>query len=297
MENKIYIVIAVFNRLKFTKDCLESLQKQSYRNFQVIVVDDGSTDGTYQYLKENYPEIMILQGDGNLWWTGATNLGVKKALELSSSPDDYILTLNNDLIVADDYLAQLIHVSIQEKPCIVGSVSVNINNESKVVFAGLKWNKITAKYSKPKEFTNCYNELQSHNLFIQSDLLPGRGTLIPIDLFKQIGLFDEKNFPHYAADDDFSLRGRKSGLKLLVATNAVVKSHVEESGIKPISGTDKITRTIAGLRESFGSIKSVTNLSIRYRWAKKHTPIPPLYFCIDFLRVVHSFYFKKRQYK
>ena len=297
MENKIYIVIAVFNRLKFTKDCLESLQKQSYRNFQVIVVDDGSTDGTYQYLKENYPEIMILQGDGNLWWTGATNLGVKKALELSSSPDDYILTLNNDLIVADDYLAQLIHVSIQQKPCIVGSVSVNINNESKVVFAGLKWNKITAKYSKPKEFTNCYNKLQSHNLFIQSDLLPGRGTLIPIDLFKQIGLFDEKNFPHYAADDDFSLRGRKSGLKLLVATNAVVKSHVEESGLKPISGTGKTTRTIAGLRESFGSIKSVTNLSIRYRWAKKHTPIPPLYFCIDFLRVVHSFYFKKRQYK
>ena len=294
MENKIYIVIAVFNRLKFTKDCLESLQKQSYRNFQVIVVDDGSTDGTYQYLKENYPEIMILQGDGNLWWTGATNLGVKKALELSSSPDDYILTLNNDLIVADDYLAQLIHVSIQQKPCIVGSVSVNINNESKVVFAGLKWNKITAKYSKPKEFTNCYNELQSHNLFIQSDLLPGRGTLIPIDLFKQIGLFDEKNFPHYAADDDFSLRGRKSGLKLLVATNAVVKSHVEESGLKPINGTGKTTRTIAGLRESFGSIKSVTNLSIRYRWAKKHTPIPPLYFCIDFLRVVHSFYFKKR---
>lgn len=297
MENKIYIVIAVFNRLKYTKDCLESLQKQSYPNFQVIVVDDGSTDGTYQYLKENHPETIILQGDGNLWWTGATNLGVKKALELSSSADDYILTLNNDLVVDDDYLAQLVHVSIQEKPCIVGSVSVNINNESKVVFAGLKWNKITAKYSKPKEFTTSYNELQSHNLFIQSDLLPGRGTLIPISLFKEIGLFDEKNFPHYAADDDFSLRGKNVGLKLLVATNAVVKSHVEESGLKQANGKAKSKRTIAGLRESFSSRRSVTNLSIRYRWAKKHTPIPPLYFCIDFLRVVHSFYFKKGQYK
>ena len=291
MEKKIYIVIAVFNRLKFTKDCLDSLRKQSYQNLQVIVVDDGSTDGTYQFLKDNYTEIIILQGDGNLWWAAATNLGVKKALELSSSTADYILTLNNDLVVDRDYLEQLIHVAEQEKPCIVGSVSVNIKNDNKVVFAGLKWNKITAKYSKPKEFTECYNELQSHNLFIGSDLLPGRGTLIPIGLFKQIGLFDEKNFPQYGADDDYSLRSRKFGLKLLVATKAVVKSYVEETGLRSVNGIHEPQKKVVHLRESFSSIKSVTNLSIRYRWAKKHTPIPPLYFLFDFMRVVHSFYF------
>jgi GT2 family glycosyltransferase len=258
----------------------------------VIVVDDGSTDGTYQYLEENYPEIILLQGDGNLWWAGATNEGVKKALELSSSNEDFILTLNNDLVVVEEYLQELVNVAIKDKPCIVGSVSVNIKNTSKVEFAGLKWNKITAKYSRPKEFKENYKDLRSGYLTIDTDLLPGRGTLIPISLFKQIGLFDVENFPHYAADDDFSLRGKNFGFKLVVATRAVVKSYVDESGLEVINRTRKGRKTLAHLRESLSSIRSGTNLSIRYNWAKKHTPVPPLYFMFDFMRIVYSFYFK-----
>ena len=292
MANTIYIVIPVFNRLEFTRDCLNSLRKQTYGEFKVIVVDDGSTDGTYQHLKDNYPEVIILQGDGNLWWTGATNMGVRKALELSASNEDYILTLNNDLVVIPEYLQELMSVAKQEKPCVVGSVSVNIKDINKVEFAGLKWNKITAKYSRPKEFETSYNELSAQHLFIETDLLTGRGTLIPIILFKQIGLFDQQNFPHYAADDDFSLRSKKSGYNLLVATKAVVKSHVDESGLEVINRNRKGRKTFAHLRESFSSIRSGTNLHIRYNWAKKHTPVPPLYSMFDFMRIVYSFYFK-----
>ena len=62
----IYIVIPVFNRKQFTKDCLDSLRKQTDKRFKVVVVDDGSTDGTSDMLKEEYPEVHILYGDGNL---------------------------------------------------------------------------------------------------------------------------------------------------------------------------------------------------------------------------------------
>lgn len=278
--------------MEFTRECLNSLRKQTYGEFKVIVVDDGSTDGTYQHLKDNYPEVIILQGDGNLWWTGATNMGVRKALELSASNEDYILTLNNDLVVISEYLQELMNIAKQEKPCVVGSVSVNIRDINKVEFAGLKWNKITAKYSRPKEFETSYSELSAQHLFIETDLLPGRGTLIPIILFKQIGLFDQQNFPHYAADDDFSLRSKKSGYNLIVATKAVVKSHVNESGLEVINRNRKGRKNFAHLRESFSSIRSGTNLHIRYNWAKKHTPVPPLYFMFDFMRIVYSFYFK-----
>ncbi len=292
MTNTIYIVICVYNRIEYTKNCLDSLRKQSYRDFKVIVVDHGSTDGTYQVLKDKYPEIILLKGDENLWWAGATNLGVKKALELSNSANDYILTLNNDLIVIEEYLQELINIALSEEPCVVGSVSVNIKNPSKVAFAGLKWNKITAKYSRPKEFTENYSDLIKKGSFIKTDLLPGRGTLIPIHIFNTIGLFDEKNFPHYAADDDYSLRSRKLGYKLLVATKAVVKSHVEASGLEVINRQQKGSKTWAHLRESLSSKRSGTNLHIRYNWAKKNTPIPPLYFMFDFMRIVYSFYFK-----
>lgn len=68
----IHIIIPVHNRLNFTIDCLNSLKKQDiYNQFNLIVVDDGSTDGTSEYLKKNFPEVKILNGDGSLYWGGA----------------------------------------------------------------------------------------------------------------------------------------------------------------------------------------------------------------------------------
>jgi GT2 family glycosyltransferase len=68
----IYIVIPVFNRKHYTKDCLLSLSAQTYSVFKTIVVDDGSTDGTADMLKEEFPEVIVLKGTGNLFWTAAT---------------------------------------------------------------------------------------------------------------------------------------------------------------------------------------------------------------------------------
>ena len=72
----IYIVIPVFNRREETLRCLDSLVTQTYTNFIVIVVDDGSTDGVGDAVQAGYPDTIVLKGDGNLWWAGATNLGV-----------------------------------------------------------------------------------------------------------------------------------------------------------------------------------------------------------------------------
>ena|SRR5438105_5524438 len=96
----IYAIIPVHNRIKFTINCLTRLREQTVRSFKIIVIDDGSKDNTTHYLQENFPEVILLKGDGNLWWTGAINLGVEVAL---SEGADYILTLNNDTLPAFDY--------------------------------------------------------------------------------------------------------------------------------------------------------------------------------------------------
>src|SRR4051812_3261361 len=142
----IYIVIPVFNRLHFTKACIQSLLSQSYKNFKIIVVDDGSTDGTSEYLKKHYSEVIVVPGNGNLWWTGATNAGVEKALQLSTSENDFILTLNNDLVVKENYLQALLDVHCNYPKALIGSVSVNIDDPETIHFAGTKWNSKTAKY-------------------------------------------------------------------------------------------------------------------------------------------------------
>jgi GT2 family glycosyltransferase len=73
----IFIVIPVHNRRDFTRECLLSLRKQTYKNFKVIIVDDGSMDGTGDMIEKDFPEVIPLKGDGELWWTGATNMGVE----------------------------------------------------------------------------------------------------------------------------------------------------------------------------------------------------------------------------
>ena len=91
----LFIVIPVFNRKNFTKECLLSLQTQSRKDFSVVVVDDGSTDGTAQMLEKEFPEIIVVKSDGNLFWTAATNLGIQIALEKGAT---YVMTLNNDTL-------------------------------------------------------------------------------------------------------------------------------------------------------------------------------------------------------
>jgi GT2 family glycosyltransferase len=75
MSNKsIYIIIPVHNRKALTLACLENLRTNGdLQKYQVIVVDDGSSDRTAEEVAENYPEVNILKGNGNLWWTGAIN--------------------------------------------------------------------------------------------------------------------------------------------------------------------------------------------------------------------------------
>lgn len=279
----IYIIIPVFNRWNYTKACLESLKIQSYLNFQTIVVDHGSTDGTSDNIKKEFPEVIVLQGDENMWWTAATNLGIKKVLEISQSENDYILTLNNDLTVEKSYLEELVKIAQEKQKCIVGSVSINSKNHDQVVYAGTKWNKWSAKFKRATNL-NEVNILAKSQNWIACDLLPGRGTLIPIEAFKQLGLFDETNFPHYAADEDYSNLCKNAGFQVGIATKALVYSEIEAMGLKNIH--KKRGRNY--WKDLFTSIRSPVNLKTRWRWAKKNAPIPLLYFFIDFSRILVS---------
>jgi GT2 family glycosyltransferase len=282
----IYIVIPVYNRLKYTQACLDCLFKQNVAEYKVIVVDHGSTDGTSEVIARDYPEVILLQEDESLWWAGATNKGIQRALKLSRRPEDFILTLNNDLIVKPGYLSELLRVYYVNRPAIVGSLSVHINNADKIDFAGVKWNKITAKFRKPTFLGIPLSKLKTEHEWLETDLLPGRGTLFPISVFRKLGLFDETKFPHYAADEDFALTCKRNGYQLLIAVNAGVESYVDETGINYKHGKLNFKQFLRSLRAK----NSATNLSIRYRWAKKNSPVPVIYFFADVSRIFGSWF-------
>ena len=103
----IRVVIPVHDRLALTRACLASLRAQTFRDFVVYIVDDGSTDGTFEALRADHPEVIVLRGNGHLWWAGATNRGVGRALR-EAGPSDYVLTLNNDAVAPADYLEKMV---------------------------------------------------------------------------------------------------------------------------------------------------------------------------------------------
>lgn len=277
----IHIVIPVLNRWHFTASCLDSIYNQLYKDFLVVVVDHGSTDGTFEKIRSNFPKVILLKGDEVMWWSAATNLGVLYAINNGA---DYVLTLNNDLIVCPNYLENLVS-AIQKHPnSILGSITLDKNNPEKIVYAGTKWNPFTAKYRPTINLQQSWGKIMRDNFLIRSELLPGRGTLIPIEVFEIVGLFDEVNFPHYAADEDFSLRCKKEGYDLFVVANAAVLSEIDATGIKSLHQK----RTTKYYKDLLTSQKSPVNLKLRWSWARKNSPIPFVYFFIDYMRIIGS---------
>ena len=273
----IYVVIPVHNRLEATRECLESLSCQTYKSFKIVLIDDGSTDETAEYVKEKYPDVILLNGDGQLWWTGATNLGVRRALE-NCREEDYVLTLNNDTVLPVDYLETMMSLARRAPNALIGSIARDYSRRNVCVDEGVAIRWFSAKFIKLKAPSNTGGDS-----FYSASALPGRGTLIPISVFDDIGLYDVDTFPHYAADYDFSLRAAKAGYNLLLNPLCYLYSKTNLTGLSNVH--NRIA--LADWLESFHSMKSPNNLKIRLRFGLKHAPLlcRPTFVICDFLRL------------
>ena len=286
----ITIVIPVHNRLGYTRQCLNCLMAQTYRNFQIVVVDDGSTDGTDIMVSAEFPDVVVLKGDGNLWWTEATNWGIRYARQHEDKGQkNFVLTLNDDTRVEPDYLQTMLDTYRQHKPCLIGSVSVDSNNPDRLEYAGSSFELYTAGGRHLSDDYNAsYRELAQRTTYLESHSLPGRGTLIPMSVFDNIGLFDSERYVHYMSDIEFSVRARKAGYRLIVSVPSVVHEYVEATGIQ-VERNVSLKEFIAG----FTSIKSPTNLKARYHFAITHSKTKLLYFCFDIARICTGFVLRK----
>lgn len=218
---KCYIVIPVHNRKEFTRQCLKSINDQTNKDFKIIVVDDGSTDGTSEMISNEFSEVVLLKGDGNLWWTKATNLGVKYALEQKA---EYILTLNNDTVLFENYIEKMLYWSSKKKDTLLGSFAFDYKTK-KPVYGGeiINWKKGKSDFLLDQLKQEEYSGLHKVSHY------PGRGLLIPSKVFSKIGFYDEKHFPQTASDDDFTHRAARDGFEIYCNYDAKLYVIVEES--------------------------------------------------------------------
>lgn len=85
--SKVFVVFPVHNGLESTRSFLESLSRQGLDGFETVICDDGSDDGTGEYLRHDHPEVTVLEGTGNLWWTGGINMCIRHVLKKCSDDE------------------------------------------------------------------------------------------------------------------------------------------------------------------------------------------------------------------
>ena len=214
----IYVIIPVYNRIHYTKKIIRCLREQTLSHIlKIIVVDDGSTDNTGKWLKKQN-DIETFKGNGKLLWSGAVNLAIKNIFK-KETQNDWILLINNDVEIKNNYVEFLYNVARNNYPAAVGSI-VKSKNE-KLISIGAK---ILTNKLKVKEIYNNKFIFKESKILKNIDVLSGRGVLYPLKSIIEVNGLRPNLIPHYFADYDLSLRVKKKGYNLLISMKAVIYS-------------------------------------------------------------------------
>jgi len=211
-ERCINIVIPNWNGKKYLTNCLDSLNKQTFTDFQITVIDNGSSDGSVEFLQEHYPDVHCIRFHVNKGFSVAVNAGIKS----SNSP--YVLLLNNDIEVEKDCLEHLIsHVTRLKEFDFFSLKMINYHQRELLDGAGdgMLRGGVGYRYGTMERDSKKYN--QEGEVFGAC----AGAALYTKRFFKTAGLFDEDFFA-YLEDVDLNLRARRLGLRCYYVPSAVV---------------------------------------------------------------------------
>lgn len=208
---KIATLVTCYNRKAKTLACLEAFFQNALPegySLEMFLVDDGSTDGTEQAIRELYPQVNVIEGDGNLYWNG----GMRVAFAAAMARDfDYYLWLNDDTILRPDALSRLLQCEIaqgQRKAVIV--VGSTVDAETGVLTYG--GDVRTSKFMSIK-----FQRVTPSDASQRCDTMTGNIVLIPSKVAQVVGNLDPA-FEHAMGDTDYALRARQLGFEVWVGS-------------------------------------------------------------------------------
>jgi GT2 family glycosyltransferase len=267
---KVVAVIPVHNRVDQTLRCLRSLRAGTVSP-DAVVVDDGSSDGTRQRVRREFPGVVTLRADGDQWWAGATNLGVEHALAHGA---DYVLTVNNDAVLDRRALEALLDAEQVSPRSLLASQRYDLDEPGRCWSAGVFFDWHSPVILRPAP--------TGGEGPIPVDATGAHSLLVPRQCFEEIGLFDAEALPQNWADYDFQLRARAAGWRVLSVPRSIV--HVDLSTVGP-----RLTATLTPAQ----AIRLVTAFRSPYypphvwRFFRRHAPPErfPLVMLYRYLRV------------
>ncbi len=226
-ETGVCAAILAWNQLQETRECLDSLFAMDTQPYSVVLIDNGSTDGTSEIIHREYPEVIIIRSEQNLGVAGGYNLGIKYALEQGA---DYVLIMNNDVVVQPDFLTQLLLVANNEVDAgIIQPKIYNYYRDNTLLWiVGARWRQFPPAikmigYNQP--------DGDAYSYVRQLEFVPSCVLLLARQAIEKAGMFDEQYF-FYFDDWDFSIRVRQAGFNIYFAPEAKMWHKVSVSTIK-----------------------------------------------------------------
>ncbi len=266
MTNKLSIVIPAFSGLDQIRQCLRSLGESNYRDFEIILVDHGVSDAISRLAKDEFPRVTCLRGSADFWWSGATNLGVRYALETGSQ---WLMLLNHDCYVQPETVGVLLNMIKNNENSLIAPVQHMLREKRDIVG-------ITSCFLLG--FPTIIPPAAWYRLRYPEGLVPtpliggGRGVMLGAATFQRVGMLDDEQLPHYYADHDFYFRCRQAGLQLFICRDA----RVDIDDTMTSSANPDSSLTLAGFAAGLknrGSHRNIRDLRILF---SRYYPIPGL---------------------
>lgn len=241
IENEaIAVLLTCHNRRDITLSCLERLHQQSIQ-FDVFLVDDGSSDGTTEVIARQYPKVNVLLGDGNLFWVGGMHLAFSEALRHDYA---YYLWLNDDTVLEPDALKILLDTH---------SLLVDRGKADSIVVGSVK-DPVTGEYSyggrirSQRKFSHTFEAVKPTLEPQECTTMQGNVVLIPRSVAARVGNV-EVAFTHQRGDLDYGLRAKKLGCSIFTAPG-----YLGTCPQNPVNGSwvDMSLSPLQRLKKAFG---------------------------------------------
>lgn len=213
MNPRVSVIIVNWNGLEHLDTCLGSLQEQTFNDFEVVLVDNGSRDGSVDFLRERHPWVKLVPLKENTGFAGGNNRG------LESASGEYLVTLNNDTRVDCEWLAELVETADGHPAAgMVGCRIVAFDEPDRIDSLGIR----VCADGMSRAACRARSWSAQKVAPVGEILLPSAcAALYKRAMIEEIGFFDD-NFFAYCEDTDLGLRGRLAGWKAVLASRAVV---------------------------------------------------------------------------
>lgn len=212
---KVYVLAPVHSRRAITEQFIRCLLAQTYGRWHLVLIDDGSTDGTADMARSLVPSLTVLEGNGNWWWAGSLHQG-HLWLKKCAAPDDVVLIMNDDTEFAPDFIERGI-TTLKPKTLLMAQPYSLRTGKRDEVGVHWDWKTLVCRGVDDLKIVNCFST---------------RGLFHRVADMDAIGGFRPWLLPHYFSDYEYTIRAHGRGFALISVPDVKLFYHEDKTGIR-----------------------------------------------------------------